>query len=72
MDWDTTIEPYLLTIKKFIENKGLKVLNYTSFWRIKQKKEPIHQKIFKFLGLLKIYPFSYWGPHLFLVAEKDK
>ena len=71
MDWDTTIEPYLLTLKKFIKSKGLKVLNSTSFWRIKQKKEPFHQKIFKILGLFKIYPFSYWGPHLFLLTEKN-
>lgn len=70
MDYDTAVEPYLLTLERFLKNKKIKIIKLTSFWEIKQENEPTHQRLFKILGLLKIFPFSYWGPHLYLEALK--
>lgn len=68
MDSDTTVEPYLLTLKKFLEGKGLRVEEYSSSW---SKDTPsIRQLLFRTLDLLGIYPFNFWGPHLIIVGRK--
>lgn len=70
IDWDTTVEPYLLSLKAFLLKNNLKIIHCSSLWQVKQEKEPIWQKLFKILGRSKIYPFIYWGPHLVVMAEK--
>ena len=68
MDSDTTIEPYLLTLKKFLQNSGLQIETHTSCWP--QDTLSLSQIVFRGLGILGIYPFKYWGPHLVIVGRK--
>lgn len=70
VDWDTTIEPYLGGLINFIRSRGLKLERYDSCWSQELSGAKIHQKVFRLLGQLKIYPFILWGPHLILVARK--
>ncbi len=71
IDFDSISEPYLLTLKMFLEQRRIKIIQMNSFWQMELKKARVIQKIFRFLGeKLKIYPFSFWGPHLFLVGVK--
>ena len=71
IDFDTQVEPYLLTLKMFLEQKKIKIVEISSYWQMELKQAKIIQKIFRFLGeKLKIYPFSYWGPHLFIIGGK--
>lgn len=71
IDYDTQVEPYLLILKKFLETKGIRVLKVNSFWEMELPKANFLQIILRFLGeKLKVYPFTYWGPHLFLIGEK--
>jgi len=72
IDWDTTVEPYLLSLKLWLSRKNLNIVEHSSLWQVKQKRELLWQKIFKLLGVLNIYPFKYWGPHLMLMAEKKE
>jgi len=70
IDTDTTIEPYLLALRNFLENKVLEVVICSSCWEISEPEENIGNKIFRFLGKQGLYPFSYWGPHAFIVVKK--
>ena len=69
-DYDTTVEPYLGSLMRFLENKGLMIKLYSSCWSQELEGVKLHQKIFRALGEAGIYPFSLWGPHLLLVTEK--
>lgn len=71
IDWDTTIEPYLRTLMDYLKTQGLKIEKAESCWGQELQDVKIHQKIFKFLGNLGLYPFWMWGPHLLVVAQKD-
>lgn len=70
IDWDTTCEPYLGSLIKFLKDKGMDIKEFTSCWSEELKDARIHQIIFRFLGDLGIYPFNLWGPHLVVVAQK--
>lgn len=68
IDADTTVEPYLLTLIKFSKSLGFKVEYFSSSWFV--DRFSILQLTFKMLGILGIYPFVYWGPHLAVVLRK--
>ena len=70
MDWDTTIEPYLGSLIRFVKNLGLKIVKSMSSWEEEESDAKVMQKIFRFLGERNVYPFKYWGPHLVMLAEK--
>lgn len=70
IDWDTTIEPYLGSLVRFIKKRGLKIKYYSSCWSEESLKNGFLQKLFGFLGKIGIYPFNLWGPHLLVIAEK--
>ncbi len=69
-DWDTTIEPYLLTLVIFLKRIGLKIIKRGSFWVEELPGAKLHQRLFRILGEMGIYPFEFWGPHLFVIAQK--
>lgn len=69
MDYDTTVEPYLLSLRRYLESKGCRTLLYSSLWEL-DRGSGIHHKIFKMLGKLRVFPFSYWGPQICLVVRK--
>jgi len=69
IDSDTTTEPYLLSLIKFCQFMGFKIVEFSSCW----PEETTHnfaKKAVKCLGELGVYPFKYWGPHLFFVVKK--
>ena len=69
IDWDTVVEPYLGSLVSHVSSLGLEVVKTSSCWE-EEGNAGLMQKIFRFLGRLNIYPFSYWGPHLLLLAKK--
>jgi len=70
IDWDTTTEPYISSLILFLKSKGLKVKYFTTCWKEELKGAKLHQKVFRLLGKIGIYPFTRWGPHLVVVAKK--
>lgn len=68
IDADTTIEPYLLSLQKYCQTVGFKIDYVSSNWS--QDKFSFFQLLFRCLGVSGFFPFSYWGPHLCLVATK--
>jgi len=70
IDWDTTIEPYLGSLIRFVKKLGLTIIETGSSWGEEEKNVNAMQKLFRFLGERNIYPFKNWGPHLVLLAEK--
>lgn len=80
-DWDTTIEPSLITTMNFLSNhRNLKVVDASSLWELYNQCEPkmkYGKTIIKIvthmcfiLGKLKLYPFKYWGPLQFILVRK--
>lgn len=84
-DWDTVTEPNIQTLLTFLKKRNLKIIESYSTSRAvcgefkeKMTKKPnIRQKIltsFKkialFLEEISIPPFKYYGPNLFVVAQK--
>lgn len=69
MDFDTTVEPYLLTLKNFLESNSCEIFNCSSLWELEDSAKLRH-KFFKLLGEVNIYPFIYWGPQVLVVFRK--
>lgn len=68
-DLDTTIEPYLGSLIKFLKSK-IDIVAANSFWEMEKTQPKLIQQLFRFLAKWQLYPFKYWGPHLFLVLRK--
>lgn len=71
-DADTQVEPYIGTLTYYLELLGMKVTTSTSCWSEELPGAGLSQKMFRVLGVLGIYPFTMWGPHLVVVALKPK
>lgn len=71
-DDDTTYEPYFLEVKNFMQANSLEILETSSFWQMEEKNPKPWQKMLRLVGEIGLYPFNYWGPHLFIVARKTK
>lgn len=69
-DWDATIEPYSLSLERHLNGNGFKVVKNIPTWEYELKNAGIHQKVFRFLGKLGLYPFYYWSPHIVIQAKK--
>ncbi|HET7098894.1 MAG TPA: class I SAM-dependent methyltransferase [Patescibacteria group bacterium] len=69
-DFDVTIEPYSLSLSKYLESNGFLVEKNFQTWEYELEAANILQKIFRFLGLVGIYPFYYWSPHIVIQAKK--
>lgn len=73
VDDDTTVEPYLSILEKYIRNDiNLEIIRTSSLWEIDDNATSLHQRVFKYLGQQNIYPFKNWGPQLFIVIKKAK
>lgn len=69
IDDDTTVEPYVRKIARYLTEKGLKQKDCRSLWEIDEGKS-IYWKGLKKLGESGIYPFYYWGPQAFVRYQK--
>lgn len=72
IDCDTTIEPYLSDLIDFLKHRKFKIMMKSSLWSQEIGKGSFISVILKLLGSLGFYPFNNWGPHLLIVARKDK
>lgn len=85
IDWDTIIEPYIHTLLKFLTERKVKVLKYSSIWQgpadekvnlhafLAESKAHLKDGInglMVLLGKLGLPPYRYFGPTVFVVCEK--
>ncbi len=70
-DWDTVIEPELLTLINFMKENNLNIKYWSGLWEEEVSFSNKIQKIFLFLSNLGIYPFINWGPQILVVAQKN-
>jgi ubiquinone/menaquinone biosynthesis C-methylase UbiE len=73
-DFDCTIEPSLFTTCVYLEKHGFTTLQAASHWHVFQPKRPMDYLYMppKALGILGVYPFHWWGPELFIIAQKPR
>ena len=69
-DYDTLVEPYGLSLVRFLKNQKFVVKVYSTNWQMEEKGASSLQRIFRALAVLRIFPFIHWGPHLFVIAQK--
>lgn len=67
-DWDVTVEPYSLTLTKYLESSGFRVIKNIQTWGYELNSAKFTQRIFRILGILGVYPFRYWSPHIVIEA----
>lgn len=70
IDCDTTVEPYIGSLKAFLVKNSFIILESSSLWLEESKSGSFVGSVIKLFGKLGIYPFNYWGPHLLIVARK--
>jgi len=71
-DTDATCEPYVLSLKKYLEARNVKIVRWGSLWEEEVSNPRFIQKIFKFLGKANLFPFKFWGPQLLIVGKVRK
>lgn len=69
-DWDVTIEPYSLTLEKYLSDNGFRIMKNISTWEYELDGAKFHQKVFKLLAKLGVYPFTFWSPHIVIQVRK--
>ena len=69
-DFDTLVEPYLHSLIGYLKSQNLDIIVSSSNWAVAMQSEILLQKLFRVLGMWGIYPFTYWGPHAFVIARK--
>jgi len=89
-DMDVTVRPYLYTLIKYLQNKGIKILEWDCGFEWKNLSNPqselsrerfglkliqksvwrVIKKLCELAGRLKIPPYKYYGPILFVVGKK--
>ena len=71
IDDDTTVEPYILSLKRYLKCKKLKIIKISSLWSLEEKTINPRKLLFFTLGQLNISPFKYWGPQIFIATSKQ-
>lgn len=69
-DWDTVVEPEIITLIKFLKLQKMKIAFRSSLWEEEVPYANKIQIIFNFLAKLNLYPFKYWGPQLLVISQK--
>lgn len=69
-DWDTVIEPELLTLINFLKEKRLTIQYWSCLWEEEVTFANKIQNAFRFLSNKDIYPFIYWGPQILVIGKK--
>lgn len=70
IDWDVTIEPYSLSLEKYLKEIGFVIKKNLGLWSYELPTAKVHQRLFRLFGKIGIYPFYYWSPHIVIQAEK--
>ena len=69
IDDDTTVEPYLYSLERYLNNY-LTIKVSTSLWSLEEKTSNPRKLLFARLGDTGCSPFSYWGPQIFIHGLK--
>ena len=69
-DCDTTLEPYIGTLIKFLKKENIEIEKELSCWDQELPGANVAQQFIGILGKLGLYPFWMWGPHLVVVGRK--
>lgn len=70
-DYDTVVEPYIGTLKVYLKHRGCRVLTTSTCWEEELPAPKFQQRIFRLLSKINLYPFTLWGPHLVVVAQRS-
>jgi SAM-dependent methyltransferase len=70
VDSDTTYEPYLLSLQRFLTFNNLTIKQCNSLWSLEPHPSNFYHWLFLTLGQLGISPFTMWGPQVFICALK--
>jgi len=70
IDNDTTIEPYLLSLTRYLKKLNYKIIKASSLWELEEKTLNPRKFTIALLGKLNIFPFKYWGPQIFIAIQK--
>lgn len=70
VDDDTTVEPYLLSLSRFLRANHLKIIKSSSLWQLESTTTNPRKLLFYYLGRLGVFPFKYYGPQIFIAALK--
>jgi ubiquinone/menaquinone biosynthesis C-methylase UbiE len=70
IDDDTTVEPYLHSLLMYLSAQHITILRHSSVWDQEGTSSNPRKLIIKLLGRIGLFPFKYWGPQLFIVAQK--
>jgi ubiquinone/menaquinone biosynthesis C-methylase UbiE len=71
IDDDTTVEPYLETLVSYLRACNLEIKQSSSLWQLEPLSLNPRKLLFLLLGRLGVYPFSGWGPQIFILAQKN-
>jgi len=71
IDDDTTVEPYVRTLLRFLKTQPVRVVHSSSLWSLESSPKSFHHHVFSLLGRTGIFPFKYWGPQLYVVCVKS-
>ena len=71
IDYDTLVEPYSRTMNRYLRAHGFKIIHTDTCWQVEQFSHlSLLQKLIFVHAKFRIYPYTYWGPHLFVIAQK--
>ncbi len=70
IDDDTTQEPYLNSLIKYLQRFPVQIKIASSLWELESPPDKFYKQLFFRLGKINLYPFKYWGPQLFICIKK--
>lgn len=70
IDSDTTIEPYLLSLVRYLRHHRCRIIQSSSLWVLADQPHDLFHYFLKYLGSRGLPPVTYWGPQMFVAASK--
>lgn len=71
IDDDTTVEPYSRGVISHISQRGLQITKWSTLWNLEATTANPRKLIVSIFGKFNIFPFTYWGPQIFVIARKS-
>lgn len=69
IDDDTTWEPYLYSLCKYLSKTNVQIISASSLWELEPFSLNPRKLTLKLLGSINLFPFKYWGPQIFVAAK---
>lgn len=71
IDDDTTVEPYIHSLIKYLIGLKIQIIKQSSLWDLEDTQNTLKQFI-AHLGKNSIFPFFYYGPQILIFGKKIK